>query len=122
MISGYPSPAHGAYAHSTPRLSAQSLGLALTWLTIVTSSAVFAEPAPYDALMIGLLALLPLLGLTAFSSGIFLFFILWLVIGAATLIAATKSSILDVSVAHSAISIYHSISAVLIAAFVRKAP
>ena len=122
MISGYPSPAHGAYAYCAPRLSAQSVGLSLTWLTIVASSAVFAEPAPYDALMLGLMAMLPLLGLTALSAGIFLFFILWLVIGAATLIAATKSSILDISVTHSAISIYLSISAVLIAAFVRKEP
>ena len=122
MISGYPSSVHGTDAHSGPRLSAQSLGLALTWLTIVSSSAVFAEPAPYDALMFGLLALLPLLGLTAFSSGIFLFFILWIVIGAAMLGAATRSSILDDSVSHSAISIYLSISAVLIAAFVRKEP
>ena len=122
MTAGYPSQAHGNYVHRVPHLSAQKLGLALTWLTLATSSAVFAEPAPYDALMIGLMALLPLLGLTAFSTRVFLFFIAWLVIGATGLIATAQSSNLDISAKHTAVTIYLSISAVLIAAFVRNNP
>ena len=122
MIAGSSSQATARYANAGSGLSAQSLGLALTWLTLATSSVVFAEPAPYDALMIAMIAILPLLRLTSFSTGIFLFLITWLVIDASGLIAAARSGVLDVSIKHTSITIYLSISAVLIAAFVRKAP
>ena len=83
MIAGYPSQAPARHGHAGSGLKAQNLGLALVWLTLATSSVVFAEPAPYDALMFALIAMLPLLRLTSFSTGIFLFIIAWLVIGAA---------------------------------------
>ena len=122
MIAGQPFP---AYANSVPTargLSAQSACLAIVWLTLASSSVVFAEPAPYDALMIGLIVLLPLLGLVAISNGLILLFAAWLVIGATGLIAAARSDILDVSIKHTAVTIFLSISAVLIAAFVRRNP
>ncbi|HDL17259.1 MAG TPA: hypothetical protein ENH27_05405, partial [Rhizobiales bacterium] len=122
MVAGRAFPVQGGYAPAARPLSAQSLGLALTWLTLASSSVVFAEPAPYDALMIGLIALLPLLGLVTFSKGLILFLAAWLVIGATGLIAAGRSGMLDVSVRHTAITIFLSISAVLVAAFVRKNP
>ena len=122
MIAGSPSQAPTHDARVARGLSAQSLGLALTWLTLATSSVVFAEPAPYDALMIALIAMLPLLRLTSLSKGIFLFIITWLVIGASGLAATARSGVLDISIKHTSISIYLSLSAVLIAAFVRKAP
>ncbi len=122
MNAGSPSQAPVRDARAVPGLSVQSLGLALTWLTLATSSVVFAEPAPYDALMIALIAMLPLLRLTSLSQGIFLLIITWLVIGASGLAAAARSGVLDISIKHSLISIYLSLSAVLIAAFVRKAP
>jgi hypothetical protein len=122
MIAGYPSRAPERYSHAGSGLKAQSVGLALTWLTLATSAVVFAEPAPYDALMIAMIAILPLLGLTSFSTGIFLFLIVWLIIGASGLAAAARSGVLDISIKHTLITIYLSFSAVLIAAFVRKAP
>ncbi len=122
MIAGSPSQAPARDTRAVPGLSVQSLGLALTWLTLATSSAVFAEPAPYDALMIALIAMLPLLRLTSLSKGISLFIIGWLVIGASGLAAAARSGVLDISIKHTLISIYLSATAVLIAAFVRKDP
>ena len=44
-------------------LSAQALALAVVWITVALSSTVMVEPAPYDALMMGLIVLLPMLGL-----------------------------------------------------------
>lgn len=122
MAAGHSLPVHGNYPPAARGLSAQSLGLALAWLTLASSSIVFAEPAPYDALMIGLIALLPLLGLVAISNRLFLFFAAWVVIGVTGLIASGHSGRLDVSIKHSAITIFLSMSAVLIAAFVRNNP
>lgn len=122
MIAGHP-PLEPAYAAEVRRgLSAQSLGLLLTWLAMATSSFVFSEPAPYDALMVALIVSLPLLGLSPMSQGLFLQLIAWLVIGAGGFIAAARSGVMDISVKHTLITLYLSLSAVVIAGFVRKNP
>ncbi len=123
MIAGQPSAVstlgfHGPAAPAT----AQGLSLAIVWLTICSSSIVFTDPAPYDVLMVGLVVLLPMVRLTAFPPGINGFLIIWLLIGAGGLISSMKSGTLDVSIKHAAISIYLSLSAVLVAAFVAKSP
>lgn len=120
MIAGHPYPAHSYQAPKTRGLSAKKLVLFLVWATVAGSSVVFAEPALFDILMVGLIVLLPLLGLTSFSNPILFFLFAWLVIGASGLLASTFSGILDVSVKHTMISIYLSFSAVMLAAFVRN--
>ncbi len=122
MIAGAPSQPYTRHTQAGSGLTVQSLVLALMWLTLASSSVVFAEPAPYDALMISLIVAVPLVGLTSPSTGIFLLLITWLVIGAAGLVASVRSEVMDVSVKHTFITIYLSLSSVLIAAFVRKAP
>lgn len=122
MMAGHTMPASQSGAATARGLSAQTVGLALVWLTLATSSVVFAEPAPYDALMLGLIFLLPLLGLTPMTAGLFLLLIVWLIIGASGLVASARSSVMDVSIKHTAITIYLSFSAVLIAAFIRRNP
>ena len=119
MITGHSYPVPGFSAPVARGLSAQKFGLFLVWLTMASSSIVFAEPAPFDALMIGLIALLPLLGLTLFSIPILFLLFALLVIGASELISSTFSSLIDVSTKHTLISIYLSLSAVILAAFVR---
>ncbi len=120
MIAGHPYPVPSYQAPVARGLSAQKLGLSLVWLTVASSSVVFAEPAPFDALMLGLAVLLPLLGLTSFSNPILFLLFAWLVIGASELFASTFSGTLDVSRNHTLISIYLSLSAVILAAFVRS--
>lgn len=110
------------YARPRQGLTAQTAGLWLVWITLATSSFVFAEPAPYDALMIGLIVVLPLLGLTSFSRGVFLHLVLWFIVGACGFVAAARSGVMDISVKHTAITLYLSLSAVVIAAFVRQDP
>ena len=43
--------------------AAHQIALALVWLTVAISSIVFDEPAPVDAMTIGLMILLPVVGL-----------------------------------------------------------
>ncbi len=122
MIAGTPSQTLTRHTHAVSGLTVQSLVLGLMWLTLATSSIVFAEPAPYDALMLAMIVTVPLVGLSSPSTGIFLLLIAWLVIGAAGLVASVRSEVMDISVKHTFITIYLSFSSVLIAAFVRKAP
>ena len=122
MIASHPYPVPGYQVPTARGLSAQKLAYFLVWATMASSSVVFAEPALFDALMIGLIALLPLLGLTSFSNPILFFLFAWLVIGASELLSASLSGILDISTKHTLISIYLSLSAIILAAFVRADP
>lgn len=99
-----------------------ALTLALVWLAFATSAVVFTEPAPYDALMFGLLVLLPLLGLTALTPLLTLYLILWLAIAAAGFVASTQAQLIDVGTKHSIVSLYLALSSALIAAFLTVNP
>ncbi len=119
MIAGHTYPVAGIRPPVPTGLSAQKLGLFLVWATVASSSVVFAEPAFFDILMIGLIPLLPLLGLTSFSKPVLFLLSAWLVIGGSGLFASTLSGIMDVSTKHTLISIYLSLCGVILAAFVR---
>ena len=69
------------------------LALAAVALTIATSGIVFTEPAPIDLLTIGLIVLLPVVGLVQFNPGLLAYGALWLVVGACAMLAATLSLI-----------------------------
>ncbi len=101
--------------------------LALVALTFATSGIVFSEPAPVDALTIGLIVLLPVIGLVRFTRSLIAYLALWLMAGAFGLIAASLTpDAHDVTVADSvkftAISIYLSLASFVIAGFVAKRP
>ncbi len=61
------------------------------WFTIATGGVVFSEPAPYDALMIGAVLLLPVVGLTRFDRGLALYLSLWVLIVAGGYIATMQA-------------------------------
>mgnify|MGYP002682727202 CR=1 FL=1 len=44
--------------------AAHRIALAIVWLTVASGFFVFSEPAPFDALTMGLIVLLPVIGLT----------------------------------------------------------
>lgn len=98
------------------------LALAAVALTIATSGIVFSEPAPVDALTMGLLVLLPTVGLVAFNRGIMALAALWLVAGAGALVAATFSYTPQPTVIHVAVTVYLYAACVVLAAFVAYAP
>jgi O-antigen ligase len=83
---------------------------------------VFSEPAPVDALMIGLIVLLPAAGFVTILPGHILFLSAWLVIAAGAFISAILAFDTAVSTTHTAISLYLGVSAFVIAGFVAKNP
>lgn len=122
MVSGYA--ARGSsYEQSAPRgLTVQGLSRILLWLALALSSFVLIEPAPHDALMAGLLILLPLAGLASLNNRLMLFFMGWVIVGAGGLVASTQSGEISTSIKHTVISIFLSLGSVLIAATIRKNP
>ncbi len=105
-----------------PKSLTHKLSLAAVWLAVATSAIVFSEPAPTDALMLGLIVLLPVVGMVRFNPAIIAFAALLLVINAFGYVATI--GVVDYSDAtkHTAVSLYLSLAAVVIAAFVARRP
>jgi O-antigen ligase len=91
-------------------------------LTIAMSGIVFSEPAPVDALTIGLIILLPTIGHVSFNSGVLAFGGMWLVTAASLLLAASFSHDLKATGTHVAVTIYLYAACVVFAAFVARSP
>jgi hypothetical protein len=98
------------------------LALLYVWITVASGAIVFSEPAPYDALMIGAMLILPVLGLTRFTSGIGLYLLLWSLIVAGGFLATAQAGILDVPAKHMGITLYLAVSSAVMAAFVLDRP
>jgi len=113
-IAGAPSAQRTSWAHW--------LALALVALTIASSGIVFSEPAPVDAATIGLIVLLPTIGLVSFNPSIVAFFSLWAIAGACAVLAATFSLDLGITLKHVGVTLYLYLAAVVFAAFVAKSP
>jgi O-antigen ligase len=117
-----------AHAGSMPAPVAQRrswahwLVLACVAVTIASSGVVFTEPAPVDALTVGLIVLLPAAGLVAFNPTLVAYFSLWLVAGACAVLAASLSLDLKLTLTHVAVTLYLYVATVVFAAFVAKSP
>jgi len=114
-----------AVARSVPRKRrglVTWLALAAVALTVATSGVVFSEPAPVDALTIGLIVLLPTIGLVSFNRGLLALGALWLVAGAGALLAATFSLDPQPTVIHVAVTLYLYAACFVLAGFVAYAP
>jgi O-antigen ligase len=122
--------ADGGTTPATPSLvsakqkpsSAHRAALVLMWLAIASGAIVFTEPAPFDALMLGLALLLPAIGLARMTAGTAVMAALWLVVAAGGFTASLMAGDLAGSATHAAVTLFLSIACVLIAAFVAKAP
>src|SRR3989337_1237703 len=111
-------------ADRPPRISAgiKRLAYLYVWITVASGAIVFSEPAPYDALMVGAMLFLPVVGLTRFTSGIGLYLSLWTLIVAGGFIATAQAGILDVPAKHVGITLYLGLSSAVMAAFVLDRP
>jgi hypothetical protein len=96
--------------------------LAVVWLTFATSGLVLHEPAPFDALAIGLCVLLPAVGLFDVRPMLRFYLALWLVASSCAFLAATQSGDFGRTVVHSAVSLFLYVSSFVVAAFVAAAP
>lgn len=116
---------HGAappYAKRRISPGVKRLALFYLWLTIASGGVVYWEPAPYDALMIGAMFVLPVVGLVQFTRGLAVYLMLLSGIVAGGYIAATQAGVLGVPVTHVTITLYLALSSVVIAAFVAQRP
>lgn len=82
----------------------------------------FSEPAPVDFLLMGLILLLPVIGLAPLDRTLIVYLCLWLVVGAGGFVASILAFDLVVSMKHSFITLYLSIASVLLGGFVARAP
>lgn len=123
-MSAYAADQLTGFADRPPRISTgvKRLAYLYVWITIASGAIVFSEPAPYDALMIGAMLLLPVVGLTRFTSGIGLYLSLWTLIVVAGFVATAQAGILDVPAKYVGITLYLALSSVVMAAFVLDRP
>jgi O-antigen ligase len=113
-------PAAGSIAVS--RSATHKLALALVWLTVASGAVVASEPAPVDLLTIGLIVLLPVIGLVAISPTLIGLLAMMLVAAAAAFLAATNAADIGAAATHTGVSLYLYVATFLFAAFVAKRP
>lgn len=104
------------------RSAAHKIALGLVWLTVALGFFVFSEPAPIDALTIGLFLLLPAIGLFDAKHGVAGGYALWLVVAAGSAIACFLARDTAEATTHSAVSFYLYGACFLFAGFVAKNP
>lgn len=122
MAIEYPLPPRAA-ALSPPRgITARTVAIWLLWLALATSSIVFFEPAPTDALMAGLVILLPLAGAASVNKRLVVFVMAWLILGAAGFVASMQAGVLAEPVKHTVISVFLSFAGVVIACAIANDP
>ena len=98
------------------------LSLMAVWLTIFSGFFVAFEPAPVDALLIGLVVLLPIVGLARIDTPHLGYLFAWLAITACELVASTMAADVATATIHTVVSLYLSLASFVIAAFIAKRP
>ena len=110
-------------AHKATRRSfVHWFALACVAATFALSGIVFSEPAPVDLLSLGLVFLLPIIGLTHISRGLVVYLVLWLIIAASHYLAAATAPDVESAATFSSVSLYLYIASFVIAAFVANGP
>lgn len=104
------------------RTAVHQLALAFVWLAVATSGLVFSEPAPVDALMIGLVVLLPVIGLVKMTPVLMLYLSAWLIVAAGGYLASATVPEMHDSVVFTSVSLYLSLASVVFAGFIAKNP
>lgn len=98
------------------------VALALVWLTVATGAIVITEPAPIDALSIGLCILLPVIGLTRQTPWLWGGLAGWLIIAGAGYIGAFQAIDTAEATTHISVSLYLYFACALFAAFIARSP
>jgi len=109
-------------ARDKPRSLTHWFALACVWITFASSGLVFSEPAPVDALSIGLVLLLPVIGLVRISGVLVVYLALWLIIAAGHYLASANATDVSTAVTFSSVSLFLYIVSFVIAAFTAYRP
>lgn len=96
--------------------------LAIVWLAVAAGSVVFTEPAPVDLLNMGLIVLLPVVGLVAVKPQLVTMLALWLVVAAGGFVASAMANDIATATIQNTVSLYLYVSAFIFAAFVARNP
>lgn len=96
--------------------------LFFVWLATASGFVVVTEPAPWDALTMGLLILLPVVGLVSIRPLLTLMLLLMMIAGAGALVGVTIAKDQTPAAIHTGVSIFLYIAAFLYAAFVARRP
>lgn len=104
------------------RSAVHAICLCLVWLAVASGAVVFSEPAPVDVLTLGVILLLPIVGLVAFKPGLIVFLTLWIVAAAAAVAASAFANDIARSSIHAGISLYLYLGAFVFSGFVAKQP
>lgn len=96
--------------------------LTLVFLAVASSGIVFTEPSPTDAISMGLVALLPTVGLVAITPLLTGYLSAWLLAAAAGFFAATMAGDAGAPATFTFVSLYLYLSSFVIAAFIAKQP
>ncbi len=117
--------AQWASAASLPmpgRSAVHLLSLGAVWLAMALSAIVLFEPAPIDAVLMGLIVLLPAVGLARFDRITGLYIATWLIICAGGFYSAISAVDLRQANTHIGITLYLALASAVLAAFVRTNP
>jgi hypothetical protein len=96
--------------------------LFFVWLATASGFVVVTEPAPWDALTMGLLILLPVVGLISIRPLLTLMLLLMMIAGAGALVGVTIAKDQTPAAIHTGVSVFLYIAAFLYAAFVARRP
>jgi O-antigen ligase len=117
-----PAPAVLIPRRTKTKSTVHKIALGIVWVTVALGFVVFSEPAPIDALTIGLFALLPAIGLFDAKRPIISGFAVWLLIAACMAISCFLARDTAEATTHSAVSLYLYGACFLFAGFVAKNP
>jgi O-antigen ligase len=98
------------------------LAYGAVWVTFAVSGVVFAEPAPVDVLMLGLVVLLPLVRLVRITPGLLVFACLHVVCAVAATVAVVVAEQTGVALMHTAVTYFLAAMAIVLAAFLMAWP
>lgn len=109
-------------AQTRCRSFAHNAVLALVWASFATSGLVFSEPCPTDVLMLGLIVLLPTLGMVRVTPVLAMFMLAWASVAALGLISAVFAEDTGKAITHTLVSLFLAGGAFMIAGFVAQNP
>ncbi len=99
-----------------------NVALGLVWLAMATSGFVFTEPAPTDILALGLIVILPVVGLFRPSPLLAILMLLFAGIAASGLVSATLANDTGKAVSHTLVSLFLAGAAFTYAGFIAVKP
>jgi O-antigen ligase len=115
-------------AHITPGIlyskksATHRLALGLVWLAFAVSAVVFTEPAPVDVLMLGLIILLPVIGLVRITQPLLIVLAIWLIAAACALLATFNAIDPVKALIHTAVTVFLALTGFTISAFIMRRP